>query len=202
VKATIIILVVQWINHLNISRLTVNAKAKRTCCTTTAEYGATAFPFIRQALSNGNGLKVCWYRAVSAWSLCPPEDSCVGWSQYWQSAGRRSCARRRGQTILWLVRPTVLSGPSVQLLGTVSILIEIYVVQGLHVCSKTALKSISARKALELKSKSKSKSKSEVTLQLTVSQSVCQGIEPILGLVTRYCFLSEGCFLKFAVLSL
>jgi hypothetical protein len=46
----------------------------------------------------------------------------------------------------------------------------------------------------------------EVTLQLTVSQSVsqsvCQGIEPALGLVTRYYFLSEGCFLKVAVLSL
>jgi NAD-dependent dihydropyrimidine dehydrogenase PreA subunit len=36
----------------------------------------------------------------------------------------------------------------------------------------------------------------EVTLQLTVSQSVCQGFEPTLGLVTK------GCFLKFAVLSL
>jgi hypothetical protein len=35
----------------------------------------------------------------------------------------------------------------------------------------------------------------QVTLQLTVSQSVCQGIEPILGLVTRYYFLSEGCCL-------
>jgi hypothetical protein len=42
----------------------------------------------------------------------------------------------------------------------------------------------------------------EVTLQLTVSQSVCQGIEPILGLVTRYYFLSKGCCLKVAVLSL
>jgi hypothetical protein len=40
----------------------------------------------------------------------------------------------------------------------------------------------------------------EVTLQLTVSHSVCQGIEPTLGLVTRYYFLSEGCFLKVAVL--
>jgi hypothetical protein len=46
------------------------------------------------------------------------------------------------------------------------------------------------------------KDKVKVTLQLTVSQSLCQGIEPILGLVTRYYFLSEGCFLKFAVLSL
>jgi hypothetical protein len=35
----------------------------------------------------------------------------------------------------------------------------------------------------------------------SVSQSVCQGIEPTLGLVTRYCVLSEGCFLKVAVLS-
>jgi hypothetical protein len=42
----------------------------------------------------------------------------------------------------------------------------------------------------------------KVTLQLTVRQSLCPGIEPILGLVTRYYFLSEGCFLKFAVLSL
>jgi hypothetical protein len=39
------------------------------------------------------------------------------------------------------------------------------------------------------------------TLQLTVSQSLCRGIEPILGLVTRYYFLSEGSFLKVAVLS-
>jgi hypothetical protein len=43
-------------------------------------------------------------------------------------------------------------------------------------------------------------SKVKVTLQLTVSQSLCQDIEPILGLVTRYYFLYEGCFLKFAVL--
>jgi hypothetical protein len=42
----------------------------------------------------------------------------------------------------------------------------------------------------------------EVTLQLTVIQSLCQGNEPILGLVTRYYFLSEGCSLKFALLSL
>jgi hypothetical protein len=44
--------------------------------------------------------------------------------------------------------------------------------------------------------------KVKVILQLTVSQSLCQGIEPILGLVTRYYCLFEGCFLKFAVLSL
>jgi hypothetical protein len=46
--------------------------------------------------------------------------------------------------------------------------------------------------------------KVKVTLQLTVSQSLYsyQGIESILGLVTRYYFLSKGCFLKFAVLSL
>jgi hypothetical protein len=41
----------------------------------------------------------------------------------------------------------------------------------------------------------------EVTLQLTV-KSVCQGIEPTLRLVTRHYFLSKGCFLKVAVLSL
>jgi hypothetical protein len=45
------------------------------------------------------------------------------------------------------------------------------------------------------------KVKIKVALQLTVSQPLCQGMEPILGLVTRYYFLSEGCFLKFAVLS-
>jgi hypothetical protein len=44
--------------------------------------------------------------------------------------------------------------------------------------------------------------KVKVTLQLTVSQSLCQGIETILGLLTRYYFLSEGCFLKCAFLSL
>jgi hypothetical protein len=44
-----------------------------------------------------------------------------------------------------------------------------------------------------------SRSRSHVS---TVSQSVCQGIEPTLGLVTRYYFLSEGCFLKVAVLCL
>jgi hypothetical protein len=38
--------------------------------------------------------------------------------------------------------------------------------------------------------------------KLLVRQSVCQGIESILGLVTRYYFLFEGCFLKFAVFSL
>jgi hypothetical protein len=43
----------------------------------------------------------------------------------------------------------------------------------------------------------------EVTLQLKVSQSVCQGIEPTLELVTRYYFLFEGTFfLKVAVFSL
>jgi hypothetical protein len=36
---------------------------------------------------------------------------------------------------------------------------------------------------------------------LMVGQSVCQGIEPTLGLVTRYYFLSEGCFLKGLVIS-
>jgi hypothetical protein len=45
------------------------------------------------------------------------------------------------------------------------------------------------------------KVKVKVILQLTVGQSLCQGIEPILALVTRYYFLSEGFFsLKFAVL--
>jgi hypothetical protein len=46
----------------------------------------------------------------------------------------------------------------------------------------------------------------KVMLQLkvsqSVSQSVSQGIEPTLRLVTRYYFLSEGCCLKVAVLSL
>jgi hypothetical protein len=44
-----------------------------------------------------------------------------------------------------------------------------------------------------------SRSRSHVTID---GQSVCQGIEPTLGLVTRYYFLSEGCCLKIAVLSL
>jgi hypothetical protein len=35
--------------------------------------------------------------------------------------------------------------------------------------------------------------KVEVTLRLTVSQSACGGVEPTLGLVTRYYFLSESC---------
>jgi hypothetical protein len=38
----------------------------------------------------------------------------------------------------------------------------------------------------------------EITLQLTASQSVCQGIEPTLRLVTRYYFLSEDCCRKVA----
>jgi hypothetical protein len=42
----------------------------------------------------------------------------------------------------------------------------------------------------------------EVTLRLTVSQPVCQGVEPSLGLVPRYYFLSECRCLKVAVLSL
>jgi hypothetical protein len=37
---------------------------------------------------------------------------------------------------------------------------------------------------------------------MTVSQSVCLGVEPILGLLTKYYFLSEGFCLKVAVLSL
>jgi hypothetical protein len=41
----------------------------------------------------------------------------------------------------------------------------------------------------------------KVILQLTVSQSLYQGTQPILGLVTRYYLLFEGCFLKFALLS-
>jgi hypothetical protein len=45
--------------------------------------------------------------------------------------------------------------------------------------------------------------KAEVTLQLrAVNQSVCQGIEPTLRLVTRYYFLSGSCCLKVGVLSL
>jgi hypothetical protein len=51
-------------------------------------------------------------------------------------------------------------------------------------------------------SRSRSRSRRYITTDgQSVSQSVCQGIEPILGLVTRYYFLSEGCFLKVAVLS-
>jgi hypothetical protein len=43
----------------------------------------------------------------------------------------------------------------------------------------------------------------EVTLRPTVSQSVSMlGVEPTVGLVTRYYFLSQGCCLKVAVLSL
>jgi hypothetical protein len=42
----------------------------------------------------------------------------------------------------------------------------------------------------------------EVTLQLMASQSVCLGVKPTLGLVTRYYFLSENCCLKVAVLFL
>jgi hypothetical protein len=44
-----------------------------------------------------------------------------------------------------------------------------------------------------------STSRSHIT---TDGQSVCQGIEPTLGLVTKYYFLSEGRFLKVAVLFL
>jgi hypothetical protein len=36
----------------------------------------------------------------------------------------------------------------------------------------------------------------------SVSQSICLGVEPTLGLVTRYYFMSEGCCLKVAVLFL
>jgi hypothetical protein len=42
----------------------------------------------------------------------------------------------------------------------------------------------------------------EVTLRLTVSHPVRQGVEPTLGLVIKYYFLSECCYLKVAVLSL
>jgi hypothetical protein len=42
----------------------------------------------------------------------------------------------------------------------------------------------------------------KITSQLMVSQSLCQGFEPTLGLATRYYFLSEGCRLKVAILSL
>jgi hypothetical protein len=35
-----------------------------------------------------------------------------------------------------------------------------------------------------------------------VSQSVCQGVDPTLGLLIRYYFLSEGCCLKVVVLFL
>jgi hypothetical protein len=30
-------------------------------------------------------------------------------------------------------------------------------------------------------------------------QSVCQGIDPTLGLATKYCFLCKGCFLKLSL---
>jgi hypothetical protein len=42
----------------------------------------------------------------------------------------------------------------------------------------------------------------EITLRLKVSQSVCRSVEPTLGHVTRYYFLSEGYCLKVAVLFL
>jgi hypothetical protein len=42
----------------------------------------------------------------------------------------------------------------------------------------------------------------EVTLRPTVSQLVCLCVEPTLGLVTRFYFLSEGCCLKVVVLFL
>jgi hypothetical protein len=37
---------------------------------------------------------------------------------------------------------------------------------------------------------------------MTDGQPVCQGVEPTLGLVTKYYFLSECCCLKVAVFSL
>jgi hypothetical protein len=33
----------------------------------------------------------------------------------------------------------------------------------------------------------------EITIRLTISQSVCLGVDPTLGLVIRHYFLSEGC---------
>jgi hypothetical protein len=45
-------------------------------------------------------------------------------------------------------------------------------------------------------------SKVKDTLRLTVSQSVCLGVEPALGLAARYYFLSEGFCLKVTVLTL
>jgi hypothetical protein len=35
----------------------------------------------------------------------------------------------------------------------------------------------------------------EVTLRLMDSQSVCRNVEPTVGLVARYYFLSESCFI-------
>jgi hypothetical protein len=39
------------------------------------------------------------------------------------------------------------------------------------------------------------KVKVRITLQLTINQSVCLGVKPTLGLVTRYYYLSQGCCL-------
>jgi hypothetical protein len=44
--------------------------------------------------------------------------------------------------------------------------------------------------------------KVKVALRLTISQSLCLGVEHTLGLVTRYYFLSKGFCLKVAVLAL
>jgi hypothetical protein len=54
---------------------------------------------------------------------------------------------------------------------------------------------------LPMTRRSKSKSKSHYNWR-SVSQSVCHSIKSTLRLVIKYYFLSEGCFLKFAVLSL
>jgi hypothetical protein len=85
--------------------------------------------------------------------------------------------------------PTSSTLPSLSLLGRACVMHQ----------AVTSIPNASVNKSFILLKMSKSKSHYN---RRSVSQSVCQGIEPTLGLVTRYYFLSEGCFLKVAVLSL